>query len=261
MKSINTYEQHKELTGFARHKGLRYSNLFYLPGDIKDRIKNRKWKYELYDDCLMFFEDADEFYRCFYYVGDNKAYEVQLDKDAVIELPFSDQFKETHFRQIERIHELGFVLQRQSAKMILTQPMKKDVSCVRYASIDDFGDIKLLLNSSFDKLFAYLDNDNDLMKNISLNKVFVIKKDDVIIGVLNSDSDMNKATIKQLAVKPGYRDLGYGTDLVQFYINEYDVDEYYHWVDLNNDKAISFYRKFGYNFSVKKANEYTRRIR
>ena len=40
------------------------------------------------------------------------------------------------------------------------------------------------------------------------------------------------------------------------FLNDKDVDEYIHWVDIDNDRAISIYRKFGYNFGIKKANEY-----
>ena len=73
-----------------------------------------------------------------------------------------------------------------------------------------------------------------------------------------SDFDKRNASIKQLTVKKTERRRGFGKALINSYHQQYwsDLTVFKHWVDLNNAPAINMYQAFGYQFHLRKANEY-----
>ena len=228
--------------------------------EIEKLIELNRWKYVLLDNGLLFLDDNDTFYRCYYYLDTDVKYDVVMfDKDVVIEFPFNVELKDRQIKQIDKLYELGFVLGRQSSQMLL----KKEDICnidtdvdVEFAGIDDIDRIMELLYDSFNPLYSFLPDKEELANSINLNNIYIVKDFNDIVGVLCCDIDDDKAYIRQVTIDKRYRGKGYALSLINYFLNDKNVDEYIHWVDIDNDRAISIYRKFGYNFGIKKANEY-----
>lgn len=267
MKLLESYSQFKEITTQYKEKGCRASNLFMLPDDIRAVIENRRMYYDETDNCLLLFVDEPGFYRCYYYCNAEaslKPYDLN-DRDMVIEFPYNNEMNERQLKQVERIKELGFSLGRKSGEMILSPenikelPLKTDE--VGYAEESDGDQILYLLNDAFDPLYAYLPEKEQMLRMIDEKKVLVVRREGKVAGVLNSDVESNSAVIRHLAVDRRFRGCGTGPLLVRAFIKRYNgtVRAFRHWVDLDNAPAIRMYEKFGYSFSVRKADEYIKR--
>ena len=264
INNIDTYKQHLDLIDDIKSKGCKASNLYMFSDDIEKLIKLNKWKYLSLDNGLLFLDDNDSFYRCYYFLNVDEKYDyINFDKDVVIEFPFNNELRDRQLKQIDKLYELGFILGRQSSEMFLKKEdiNKININCnVEYADIDDIDQISNILINNFNPLYSFLPNKEELINSIKINNVYVVKEFDKVVGILCCDFDNNKAYIRQVAIDKQYRNKGYGLSLIGYFINDKQANEYLHWVDINNDKAISIYRKFGYNFSIKKANEYIWRV-
>ena len=78
--------------------------------------------------------------------------------------------------------------------------------------------------------------ENELYQEIEL---FV---DDVKIG--EAEVDLKGKMLSRLSIFPPYQNKGYGTEIVKMLNERYGCDCL--WVNANNDKAISIYKKNGY---------------
>ena len=87
-------------------------------------------------------------------------------------------------------------------------------------------------------------------------------QDGRLLGVLNSSCGHNTACIDQLAVQPDARGRRVGAALAAAYHRLYAgrVRSFGHWVDLHNAPALALYRRFGYQLTPKRANEYVLRL-
>ncbi len=266
MELVHNYEEYRELKAEAKAKGLKTSNLFMLPDTLKSKISERKLCFERNDDYFLIAEDEGVFYRCYFDLNPDAEIinAVSLDKDAVIEFPYSNFLNEKQEKQIQRFSELGFVLERESSEMLLDVKNISDFS-VKNCSFAQSGEgkrIRELLDDTFDPLFAFLPSVAEIEEKILENRIFVNRDDEEIIAVLNSSLIKNNAEISHLAVDARYRGRGCGTNLVGAFLWHYQdfVCGYRHWVDIHNDAAIRLYQKFGFRFGIRKANEYTRRL-
>lgn len=264
MKRINTYQEFKDLALLAKSRNQKASNLFLLPNKIEEKISKNSLYYEQLDDCLLLFDDNLDFYRCYFYLNiDKQMQPFECAKDAVIEFPFNNELRGNQQMQIRRINEMGFELKRESSEMLLLKSdahFDESLLATEFAKADDVEAIYNILSDSFNPLFAFLPKKDELLDLIEKKRIFVIRHNG-IQGVLNSDVEKNIAYIRQLAISSKSRGLGYGRLLVNAFIKEYyhEVEKYCHWVDIDNTNAISLYKKFGYNFGIKKANEYVLR--
>ena len=88
---------------------------------------------------------------------------------------------------------------------------------------------------------------------------FVYKDNDNIIGFINYDIIFDKAEIEYIYVVDEYKKKGIGTKLLNKMIEdlkENNVDSITLEVRSNNDKAIKFYKKNGFNEVARRPNYY-----
>ena len=263
MIKIQTEEQYKETITTAKEQGLKLSNNYFFPAEINRKISEGSLFFLSIDKGLLLLDDKGLFYRCYYYLSESKPGLIELDKDAVIEFPFTGEIKERLMIQKKLIEDMGFQLGRESGMMSVSpDDVKRIDDKNRYfcemAQKEDINQIITLLNSCFNPLYSFLPETKELEIAIQKETVFVIHEGKEVAAVLLSEIEKNNATIKQVAVNPQYRRKGLGRTILDAYHKQYrgTVKLFQHWVDLKNTPAVRMYQQAGYTFTLRRANEY-----
>ena len=266
MNKIETTEQYRELMASAKQNGWRLSNCYFLPRDVEAKVARGNLYSEVLANGLLLIEDEGTFFRCFFYFDrELSGSEWKPAKDAVVEIPFSGAMNEAQQIQVQRVEEMGFRLGRESSMMTLAADSVAesafrgdDPAGCRTAEPADATQIAELLSNAFNPMYSYLPDREQLREAIDTQRVFVIGSGANVFGALLSTVEKNSATISQVVIHPEHRGKGYGNRLLDHYHRHYAgaVKQYQHWVDINNTGAVAMYKKNGYEFALRKANEY-----
>ena len=258
-----TYEAWKQAQTEARAKGWKLSNCFFLPAELKRLAERGCLSLQEVENGLFLLEDCGSFFRCYYLLSATEhPSPLQLDREAVVEFPFTGELNPTQRLQIGRLQELGFVLGRESGMMTCAaadvRSLELDLSEVRNPQPDELPEIDDLLRRSFDPRFAFLPAREEIAQAAADGMVFSIFRDGHLAAILVSGHEKNVATVHQITVDEVYRGRGLGKLLLEAYHRHYAgiASTFRHWVDLHNAPALAMYRAFGYEFSLRKANEY-----
>ena len=116
MQRIDSWQQYLDLKAEAKARGLTLSNLYFLPG--QGAAEDRRRAAVLPPGpgggrLAAFWTRAAAFYRCYYQLApQTPCAPVQLDRDAVIELPFRGGLGPAQQPELEQIARMGFALGR-----------------------------------------------------------------------------------------------------------------------------------------------------
>ena len=265
MKPVTSIQDFKDIKKKAKEKGFTLSNCFFLLKSIQEKIEKKLLFGEYINNGILLIENKNIFYRCYYFLSpDTIPSHVEFEKETVIELPFQENLTYSQKQQIEQIISMGFNLGRSSGMMGLSSDEVRFICSdypfdnISFAEKKDCDEVMRLLTSCFNPLYAFLPDEEELLNNIAEQRVWILKEKGVIAAVLNSRYEKNTAAISHVGVDSKYRGKGYGKKLVETYHRFYRdrVRIFQHWVDLENSYAINMYKKFGYQFSLRKANEY-----
>ena len=263
MDKLLSYEQYKAAVSQAKAAGCKLSNCFFLPPAVEALIEKGTLYAQPIENGLLLIDDNGGFYRLYYYLSDEAHYApLSLDKDAVIEFPFTSQPNAKQQRQIELIGELGFTLGRESALLSAVPDELKRLpmsdSPVELAKKGDAKRVLELICASFNPLYAFIPEESELEEAIEDSRVFVIRANGEIAAILHSGFEKGIAEIKHVAVCEQQRGKGLGAIIVNAYHEAYmdRASGFQQWVDIHNTPAVNLYGRFGYSFSLRKANEY-----
>ena len=270
MEKIRSEQEYRSAVSLAKARGYRLSNCFFLPADIRKKTAEGTLSFQSLDDGLLLLDQAGTFYRCYYFLPESFVPRpLKLDRDAVIEFPFSGAMNELQLAQVRMISGMGFHLGRESGMMSVSpeavvffsegQPEDPRAGLAEEGDIPQILD---LLNRCFDPLYAFLPDEEELQAAVRNGQVLVVReKPRRIAAALYSGRERNTAVIRQIAVEPLRRGNGLAGCLLDGYHRMYrkEVSLFRHWVDLRNSPAVSMYRKAGYAFTLRKANEYVLR--
>lgn len=264
MDKIVSYDQYRSITAEAKKNGWTLSNCFFLPQTAKEKAADDSLRRLTLDGGLLILDENEDFYRCYYFLSpalENQ--KIVLDKPAVIEFPFNSELREKQLFQISLIEKMGFHLGRESALMTASPNQVISTSIepsdsVEFANAENLGQIDALFVGSFNPLYAFLPGKEELMEAINERRVMVARDQGAVVAALHCGFEKGVAEIKHIAVLPAYRGTGLGKMLMQFYHKQYQplAARFQQWVDIHNLPAISMYQRFGYEFSLRKANEY-----
>lgn len=256
---IEDYAAYKDAVAEAKKSGCKRTNCFFLPDQARTLIENGRLLMHRTDGALFLFEDAGSFYRLYYYM-DRPEFRLNPDKPVVTEFPFNRELTEEQRIQEEILLSIGFSLGRESAMMTadpsVVSPEKAADSRIQPAREQDAVQIMQLLTDNFDPLYAFIPTMEELCAKIAQGSVLVCLSGGDVAGVLNSSQTKRQAVIDHLAVRD--KGMGIGKALVQAFLAKYkeSAGQYCHWVDIHNTPAVELYKRFGYSFGVKRANEY-----
>ena len=220
MTRLESYEQYKQAVTGAKARGLRSSNCFFLPAAVKEKIEAGTLHLLETDRALFLLEDGGGFYRCYFYLPEGEVPEpLSLDRQAVIEFPFSGEPNERQLAQIGQIRALGFRLGRESGLMtaaadrITDRPVRNGLS-PEEALPADRDRVAALLRECFDPRYAFLPGTEELEADILAGRVQVLRQDGQAAAVLVSGCEKQTAVLRLLAVDPARRRMGLGAALV-----------------------------------------------
>lgn len=86
----------------------------------------------------------------------------------------------------------------------------------------------------------------DVKKKGELEKILVYTKEDEVIGFLQYTKLYETVEILYLVVKKEYRNLGIGSEFIDFLSRDLDVEKIILEVRASNEVAINFYQKNGF---------------
>ena len=253
----------KQAQAEARARGWKLSNCFLMPAELRKKTEAGVLSLHRVENGLFLLEDCESFYRCYYFLSPTeRPGALRLDREAVIEFPFTGELNPTQQFQIGLLRELGFVLGRESGLMSCAaadiRRLELDLSKVRPARTDELPEIDALLRRSFDPRFAFLPAQDELAQAVADSMVFSISLEGRVAAALTFTFENTIATAHLLAVDEAFRGRRLGKKLFEAYHRQYSgsASTFRQWVDLRNAPALAIYRGFGYGFSLRKANEY-----
>lgn len=264
---IDDIDTYNKIINVAKLNGLNKNNFYYIGDTLLSKIRSKKLMYSFVNNSLIIAEDEISFYRIFFYYNIKEPYcnTINLCKPAVIELPYSKLRENRIYTDINFVNTMGFKLGRNSAQMLLSSEdviinnsKSKDYEVV-YADPSNLHEIFYNIKNTFNKLYAYIPTEDELIKKILNNKVYIAKSHaGKILGLLNCCSTKSYAIINHILVNQDARGIGVANSLLnKYHYDYYDrVKGFIHWVDIDNIPALSMYNKFGYNLSNKRAYEY-----
>ena len=262
--------QYDEITKIVSSNTNKLSNYYFMKDKMVDLIDKGRISVDNSDGNICIYEDCDIFYRMYYFI--DKYTETitinEVDKDIVVEIPFSKIMNEHQLLQEKILKNSGYILKRKSSQLSVSA---KDVFC-----ITNFGDKKMsikygvkdesdkymdILYSNFNPLFAFLPNKQELHDLIDNKCIICAYCDGKLAGILNAEPVKNTVWIRHFVISKDFRGKGIGRCLLgegqRIHIDE--CRDFKCWVDINNTPSIELYKKFGYKFDGRKANEYVKR--
>ncbi|MEN3013721.1 MAG: ribosomal protein S18-alanine N-acetyltransferase [Endomicrobiia bacterium] len=128
---------------------------------------------------------------------------------------------------------------------------------IEEATLKDLHQIYLIEKENFkfpwDKNFIYFNF--QLSKNI--RRFYVARLEDIVIGYVVCGLSDRLAHIYNISVKKEYQNKGVGSKLLKYLLDDLilsGIETVILEVRLSNIRAVSFYRKFGFNeFKIKKS--------
>ena len=263
MVKIESAEQFKCLAAKARQGGFTFSNCYFTSATLQPLIDGGLlWSAE-FPSALLFLEKADGFYRVYYYLQPDQIPErVSFDRPAVLEYVYRSGLSAQSRAEIALIEHMGFALGRESGRMSLragqAAKMPTDTSFVCRTPAGGEEALLALFGAAFDPLYAYMPDRSELTKAIEGGQIFCINEQGRLCAALFSEQKGSTAWIRMIAVAPDAQGRGFAKGLLDAYHQAYvpHVTGFSHWVERSNIGALSLYRKFGYTFDGRYANEY-----
>ena len=264
MDRLLTYAEWKQIQTDVRHRGWKWSNCFFLPSTFQEKIEAGVLFLQWKENALFLLEDVVSFYRCYYFFAPlSQVNRPELDREAVVEFPFNGELSRNQYLQIECLESMGFVLGRESRMMSCT--LANMVLCdvpettqVRLARPEEIPEISALFEEAFDPRYAFLPTEDELWNATKEDRILAFSQKGQIIAALHAELNKTIASVRQIAVAEQYRGFGLGKALLAAYHHRFakEASMFQHWVDIYNVQALALYQSFGYEFTLRKANEY-----
>ncbi|MCV3376779.1 MULTISPECIES: GNAT family N-acetyltransferase [unclassified Campylobacter] len=119
---------------------------------------------------------------------------------------------------------------------------------IKKPTIDETAECYDFLNNNFEYEFNLFYQKNNFKKHI--NNILYYKENGKICGVLLYSNILNNAILDYIAVKPNlkYKNVAFAL-LNHFFLENTKAKFYKLYVDINNTKAIKFYKKSNFKFN------------
>lgn len=280
MQVLESYSEYKAMfREFKQKGGKSFSNLYFMPADIKRYIRLGRVAYERVNNSIIVYFDEEKYYRVCLCVNGNDKFEIRKqDKKILIKNVYSKGKKRESLLRVERqLEELGFQMTGTSFKI---RGKVKDVyhKCERtkkYAELlEKKGFRCVMADISMLEEIETLILDSGVIKDYQLNywteeEKRKLVKEGTYLCMVNDKNQIcavggsiiiNHATKGiAAAVKSEYKMNGLIVALTYhkfkwFYDNGIESNQ--GWILTSNEPSIRYYKSLGYEFLDEYADEW-----
>lgn len=270
MERIKDLDFYSELLKKAKKtKGAVNINCFLLPNDIQKAIDKGSIAFQEIDAGVCIYVNRKLYYQLYLIINPNMEFTLEkLDLSIVCEFPGINTLPDKCSKAIEILKNSGFVENAITKRMAMSyQPEISrmiDVSQFDYI-IEDAKEhhVEAIINlwkQTFDPFINLLPDRNELLQEIAKENVLcAIDKEGELIGTLQGEFATGYALIWHQAVDSSRRGRKIGHALSQAYFDkayQKGITKHLLWVVLENEGAINFHAKFGYEYDGKFSKQY-----
>jgi ribosomal protein S18 acetylase RimI-like enzyme len=129
--------------------------------------------------------------------------------------------------------------------------ISKNDTSINLANTTDVQEIKLLLDTYFDRLSEQIPFEEEILKWIQSDHILVKRENNVIVGFLIFDLIGVTSYLRYWFVHPDHRDKKIGSALLnQYFYLSNGCKKQIFWVINDNENAIKRYRHYGFEMEV-----------
>lgn len=255
-RKLNDLKIYTELIEKYSVRGAMTNN-YMLPVEVADLVTKGKIS-ECHDEnnCYLFVEKPGDVLRLYFIINDMSAVPLfECDKALVSEILFRGNFGEPE-NEIRFLERGGFQINlRRDQYSAALQSVNNEIIPEYPHSVRDVEAAINLFNSTFDVYsgdFIQLETAEKLLNQKSL--LCAYDNNDCLMGSLHISIVGKNAWISHLVVDSKFRGQGVAQQLIDMFLTEakgHNVKRLMLWVQHKNEKAITLYKKYGFNYTNK----------
>lgn len=280
MKKLESFDEYKNIIRDFRSVCRRpFSNVYYMPDDIKRYIALERAGYEKTESGIIFFYDEETYYKACLYVDEKEEFTIPPQKKRVlVRNVFEKEKKDEKLQCIEnRLTESGFkkagtsvAIQGESEKLsqrckhmekYAEALKKKGYYCVA-ADASMAEEIEaLMLDSGIIKDYQ-LEYKSDEEKKRMINRgcyLCMVNRDNQVCagGICDSKDGISQGV--GVVVKEKYKMQGFAPVLAYYRCKWWDKNDIklaHAWILTDNNPSLMYHRSLGYEFTNMYADEW-----
>lgn len=279
MKKLESFDEYKKVISEFRLVYKRpFSNIYFMPDDIKRYIELGRAGYKRSESGIIFFFDEETYYRACLYVSEKEKFKISSQKKKIlVKNIYPGGEKKENLQCVEqRLMELGFRkvgthvdVQGETEKIF-----RKCGGLRKYAEgLEKKGYQCIAADYSLFKELDAIIMDTGIIKNYQLNYRTDEEKKKLESGsylcIINDSHQVcavNACVIEgdvargvAMAVKEKYKMHGLAPVLTYYrfkWLCEHGIKYIQAWILLENEPSLRYYRSLGYEFLNKYADEW-----
>lgn len=212
------------------------------------------------DSNLFLLVNKGDFFQAYYHLNNNTGLDLPEHQPIVVEIPYR-KHPNRPVEQISNLRALGFVdhIERHLYTAYLPEDsiidapsVDVEIKVIERATHASY--IHTLIENTFDRYTGDILREEEVAASINNGEVFGVFENGTPVACLEYYLKGKVAWIGHIVVDPDRRGLGYGKQLVKFYLKtlfESGIRRYQHWVVADNNKAVNMYTKLGFVYGNK----------
>ncbi len=279
MKKLESFDEYKNIIKDYRLICKRpFSNVYYMPNDIKRYIELGRVDYERSESGIIFLFDEETYYRACLYVNERDKFVISPQKKRVlIKNVYQKGKKEEKLLCTEsRLTELGFkkvgtsvAIQGDSQKLVqrckhmekYAEAMeKKGYRCIE-ADFSLFNEMEaIIVDSGIIKDYQLNYRTDEEKKNLERGSYLCMMKDEHQICAVSAciiEHGIGKGVA--MTVKEKYKMRGLAPILTYYrfkWLCDHDINFIHAWILTDNEPSLRYHQSLGFEFLNEYADEW-----
>ncbi len=238
----------------------QYLTNFYFAGFKLNELIDSCQLFMIYSDKNIFFIRINDGFYNLYFCSRNKNFlGKSLEEDLLnIKSPIVTDLvgEEKKIEELKDIfikkgfnHYTTFI---RMSKMGSNIDIKHNIADIFFAIPEDVIEVYNIISRNFNKYSEHLPSQEEIVDATSKHNILIKKEKSKIIALLFFDKVGYSSTLRYWYVDKYFRGKKLGAALIERYFDECkEIKKFILWVEKLNDKAISIYKYYGYNYDNK----------
>lgn len=233
------------------------SNAFWNVTQINEFFSNPDIIKVESSSAIVFFTKQEDFYKCHFYSNSL----VELERAIIKGLKMIEENEKVVIEMVSNnvldkelalfFRRMGFTGHSTYKRMYCNEFLNfEDYQYnneVQLATQNDIEEIYQLLHENFDIIGDYLPDLDEISKRILSNQITCIKMNSDLAGLsIFEDRGTSMIYLRAIFIKPEFRGLKIGQDLIIHKMNQNKNKRFTLWVREDNDAALRMYKKLNF---------------